>query len=58
MLCNTYTKRQADFRTTNKLFMALLLILSLGPHGAYFRIRKLKSQVVKVSTVASVMRDK
>jgi len=32
--------------------------LSLGPHGAYFRMRKLKSQVAKVSTVASVMRDK
>jgi len=34
------------------------LILSLGPHGAYFHMRKLKSQVAKVSTVASVMRDK
>jgi len=30
--------------------------VSLGPHGAYFRMRKLKSQVAKVSTVASVMR--
>jgi len=34
------------------------LVVSLGPHGAYFRMRKLKSQVAKVSTVASVMRDK
>jgi len=25
--------------------------VSLGPHGAYFRMRKLKSQVVKMSTV-------
>jgi len=32
--------------------------VSLGPHGAYFRMRKLKSQVAKVSTVASVMGDK
>jgi len=26
-------------------------ILSLGPHCAYFRMRKLKSQVAKVSTI-------
>jgi len=32
--------------------------LSLGPHGAYFGMLKLKSQATKVSTVASVMRDK
>jgi len=32
--------------------------LGLGPHCAYFRMRKLKPQVAKVSTVASVMRDK
>jgi len=32
--------------------------LSLGPHGAYSHMRKLKSQAVKVSTVASVMHDK
>jgi len=25
--------------------------VSLGPHGAYFHMRKLKSQVAKVSTV-------
>jgi len=32
-------------------------ILSLGPHDAYFRMRTLKPQVAKASTVASVMRD-
>jgi len=32
--------------------------LSLGPPDAYFRIRTLKPQVAKASTVASVMRDK
>jgi len=32
--------------------------VSLGPHCAYFRMRKLKPQVANVSTVASVMRDK
>jgi len=31
---------------------------SLGPHCTYFRMRELKPQVAKVSTVASVMRDK
>jgi len=31
--------------------------ISLGPHCAYFRMRKLKPQVAKVSTVASVMRE-
>jgi len=31
--------------------------VSLGPHCAYFRMRTLKPQVAKVSTVASVMRD-
>jgi len=34
------------------------LYVSLGPHDAYFRMRTLKPQVAKVSTVASVMRDK
>jgi len=34
------------------------LTLSLGPHDVYFRMRKLKSGVAKVFTVASVMRDK
>jgi len=29
-------------------------LLCLGPHCAYFRMRKLKPQVAKVSTVASV----
>jgi len=29
----------------------ILLQVSLGPHCAYFRMRKLKSQVAKVSTV-------
>jgi len=33
-------------------------MLSLGPHNAYFRMRTLKPQVAKASTVASVMRDK
>jgi len=28
-----------------------IFIVSLGPHGGYFRMRKLKSQVAKVSTV-------
>jgi len=32
--------------------------LSLGPHDAYFRMRALKPQVAKASTVTSVMRDK
>jgi len=32
--------------------------VSLGPHDAYFRMRRLKPQVAKASTVASVMRDK
>jgi len=32
--------------------------LSLGPHCAYFRMRTCKPQVAKVSTVASVMKDK
>jgi len=32
--------------------------VSLGPHGAYFRMRKLKPEEAKASTVASVMRDK
>jgi len=32
--------------------------VSLGPRCAYFRMRKLKPQVAKVFTVASVMRDK
>jgi len=32
--------------------------VSLGPHDAYFRMRTLKPQVAKASTVASVMRDK
>jgi len=35
-----------------------LVLLSLGPHCAFLRIRKLKPQVAKVFTVASVMRDK
>jgi len=34
------------------------MAISLGPHCAYFRMRKLKPQVAKVSTVASVMCDK
>jgi len=36
----------------------ILFFRSLGPHCAYFRMRKLKSQVAKAYTVASVMRDK
>jgi len=34
------------------------IVLSLGPHDAYFRMRTLKPQVAKAATVASVMRDK
>jgi len=41
---------------TNTTFIAT--VISLGPHCAYFRMRTLKPQVAKVSTVASVMRDK
>jgi len=33
-------------------------LLSLGQHCVYFRMQKLKPWVAKVSTVASVMRDK
>jgi len=33
------------------------LSVSLGPHDAYFRMRTLKPQVAKASTVASVMRE-
>jgi len=36
----------------------LSIAISLGPHDAYFRMRTLKPQVAKVSTVAAVMRDK
>jgi len=34
------------------------ILISLGPHCACFRMRILKPQVAKVSTVASVMHDK
>jgi len=34
------------------------IIVSLGPHDAYFRMRTLKPQVAKAATVASVMHDK
>jgi len=34
------------------------ILISLGPHCEYFRMRILKPQVAKISTVASVMRDK
>jgi len=49
---------------TKSLYISLLVhknisyVLSLGPHCTYFRMRKLKPQVAKASTVASVMRDK
>jgi len=40
------------------VYSYLCTSLSLGPHCAHFRMRTLKPQVAKASTVASVMRDK
>jgi len=46
-------------RSSSKILQHNIIIaVSLGPHCAYFRMRKLKPQVAKVSIVASVMRDK
>jgi len=39
------------------LLCNLIFRFSLGPHCAYFCMQKLKPQVAKTSTVASVMRD-
>jgi len=42
----------------SNILLASALTVSLGPHDAYFRMRTLKPQVAKASTVASLMRDK
>jgi len=45
-------------RSSSKILQHIIIAVSLWPHCAYFRMRKLKPQVAKVSIVASVMRDK